>query len=122
MVWTTGYTSDFSGIILRKLVRTYFIAKSGKAGFLPMPGRAALKLKEKQVIYRAVTIEFDPLSPTDLAEANARFAQFGLCLTLGRFSYDTTRLSANDYCDAPVAGEATHRTQERTIIEELKPL
>ena len=112
---------DFSGIILRKLVRTYFIARSGTAGFQPMPGRAALELKEKQLIYRAVTIEFDPLSPTALAEANARFAQFGLCLTLGRFSYDTRRLSANDYCGAPVAGEAIHRTQEPTIVDEFKP-
>ena len=99
---------DFSGIVLKKIARTFFIARSGNAGFQTQASTAAAQAAgddkgDKKVAYRAVAIEFDPLSPAELAEANERFVQFGLCLTLGRYSYDTARLKeAGRYCDDPV--------------------
>ena len=114
---------DFSGIVLKKIVRTFFIARSGSAGFQPF-GTMAAAVAAREVektSYRAATIEFDPLSPAQLAEANARFVQFGLCLTLGQYSYDTAELDASEYCNRPVAQEAANGTRVSAIIEKQKP-
>ena len=114
---------DFSGIVLKKISRIFFIARSGNSGFQPFLTVKAADEKgdEKKASYLAVTIELDPLSPAQLAEANARFVQFGLCMTLGRYSYDIAQLDANAYCDSPIANEAANRTGVTTILEKQKP-
>ena len=95
---------DFTGIVIRKLTRAFFVARSGNAGFQMYPGRAAYLEQQGADTqkYRAVDLEFDPLDRKAVAEANDRLRHFGLCLTLGEHTYDTARWDVQSYCDNPV--------------------
>ena len=97
----TNKTTDFSGVILRKIVRTIFTAISGKPGFTPVPGRVFIESTGGKKYLTELELEFDPLDPHDLANANDQLASFGVCVSLGSYSFDEKKATINDYCNAP---------------------
>jgi len=101
----TNISKDYTGIILKKIARTVFIGLSGAAGFEPAPsmlaGRALITPGDQEVSIFPIDIEFDPLDPVDLARANDRLNDVGLCIVLGRFSYDVESADVAHYCNDP---------------------
>lgn len=125
----TNKSTDYSGVILRKIVRTIFTVLSGDAEFQPvgevLTGRKLLaEGDDKLVIVDVLDLMVDPLDPDDLAQTNAILAKRGLCLVISSYSFDPTRMNANAYCKAPEVSYATAPpiVPELTIEpEEFKP-
>ena len=97
--WVVSNTVDQSEYIAKVLVRTAFIALSGKSDFTPL-GRADQKGTAPPKVNLAV-LEYDPFDPEESARHNERLRDFGYCLVLENFTFDTRRMTVEQYCAAP---------------------
>lgn len=105
----TSKSTDYSGVILRKIARTIFTVLSGSAGFTPVgpivAGRNKAEDGTDAVVVDILDLTFDPLDPDELANANAVFAEEGLCLAVGEYSFNPSKATPESYCAAPVQTE-----------------
>lgn len=118
----TNKSTDHSGVILQKIARTIFIGVSGAAGFVPAETGARSYLATREAgdkVLVELDIEFDPLDPEDVARVNEDLRLFGYCVTLGRYSYDTSR-SPTAYCDAAMRVSQSDPTREPIMQKAMR--
>lgn len=98
--WVVSNTVDQSEYIAKVLVRTAFIALSGKSGFTPLSRELPAKgdTPPKSIV---VAFEYDPFDPEQSAIHNARLRELGYCIVLESFTFDTRRMTPEQYCSAP---------------------
>ncbi len=90
---------DQTGVILRKIVRALFTLLSGNSNL--DPGRSAQLGEAGAVPLTVAKIEFDPFDPDDILMVNRRLEEYGVCITLREYTYHSTELSAQRYCNNP---------------------
>jgi hypothetical protein len=94
--WVVSNTVDQTEYIARVLIRTAFTALSGKSGFMPL--QRSLGPNDVSIV---ASFEFDPFDPEQSALHNQRLRDFGLCLVLENFTFDTRAMTVEQYCSAP---------------------
>lgn len=95
--WVVSNTVNQAEYIARVLVRASFVAVSGKQNFTPLQrsgGRADTAVP-------VAVLEYDPFDPELSARHNQRLRDFGYCLVLENFTFDTRRMTVDQYCNAP---------------------
>jgi len=98
--WVVSNTVDQSEYIARVLVRTAFIALSGKSNFTPL-GREGRGDEAKTPPPIIASFEYDPFDPERSAQHNQTLRGLGYCLVLEGFTFDTRRMTVEQYCSAP---------------------
>src|SRR5260370_27650565 len=99
--WVVSNTVDQSEYIARVLVRTAFIALSGKPNFTPL-GRANERPGDPAPAKTTIaSFEYDPFDPEQSALHNRTLRDLGYCLVLENFTFDTRVMTAEQYCSAP---------------------
>jgi hypothetical protein len=88
---------DQSALILRRLVRTAFIAISGFRDV----GFEDPSASEKVVFETVADFEYDPFDQTQSAYINERLREYGFCLVLEHYTSGQPTTSAERYCNNP---------------------
>lgn len=88
---------DQTGEIIRNLIRAIFIAVSGKYNF----NYNRQQLQANTTPVSLTEQDVNPFDLADMAGLNHDLRPYGYCLTLGDYTYDTRRYSADAYCNAP---------------------
>ncbi|ACS60269.1 hypothetical protein Rleg_5447 (plasmid) [Rhizobium leguminosarum bv. trifolii WSM1325] len=87
---------DQTGDIIRNFLRAIFIFSSGDYNFsfnrLTGDFDEIVMMTEQTV---------DPFDLSAMASLNKSFAEYGFCITLGKFTVDESRYTPNRYCDNP---------------------
>lgn len=94
--WVVSNTVNQAEYIARVLVRAAFVGISGKSNFTPLQrsGRADGPVP-------VAVLEYDPFDPEKSAMHNQRLRDLGYCLVLENFTFDTSQMTAEQYCSAP---------------------
>jgi len=95
--WVVSNTVDQSEYIAKVLVRTAFIALSGKSDFTPLQR----SLGRSGELITIASFEYDPFDPEQSALHNQTLRDLGYCLVLESFTFDTRVTTAEQYCSAP---------------------
>jgi hypothetical protein len=94
--WVVSNTVDQSEYIAKVLIRTAFVALSGKPNFTPLQrSGSAGELPNLAVL------EYDPFDLERSALINQRLRLLGFCLVLENFTFDTRRMTVDQYCNEP---------------------
>lgn len=110
----TNTTEDFSAVIVRSLIRTDFILKTGDDTFSPFRS-----LNSTDRVLKPITsdvFEFDPLDPEDLAYSNVAMSKFGICIVVIGVT-PATNSGFDKYCNNPIPGSAQ---RARSTVETRK--
>ncbi|MCZ4088720.1 hypothetical protein [Sinorhizobium psoraleae] len=86
---------DQTGEIIRNLIRAIFIFVSGDFGFSfnRLTGTSERVMMTEQTV--------DPFDLSAMAALNKSLREYGYCLTLGKYTFNTGRSSPESYCDRP---------------------
>lgn len=89
---------DQSGEIIRNFIRAIFILISGNAtgNF----GRESID-RTKYVIREMTVQDVDPFDLAQMANLNRSLKEYGFCVTMGAYTHDARRMSADAYCNRP---------------------
>jgi hypothetical protein len=87
---------DQTGDIIRNFLRAIFIFASGDYNF--SFNRLTDEFDE---IVMMTEQTVDPFDLSAMAALNKSFAEYGYCITLGKFTVDDSHYTANSYCDNP---------------------
>ena len=91
---------DETGTIIRKIIRALFVLISGN-GSAYDAGRALTVPDDKTDLRKQVSLEFDPFDRADMVMVNRRLHEYGVCITMGDYSYDTRSRSPSQFCEHP---------------------
>lgn len=92
----TVNATDQTAQIIRALIRAGSIIASGNPNFRDV--------QISNSMARLADLEFDPFDVRESARANARLSEFGICLLLEGFTFDTSAISIDAYCNSPALG------------------
>ena len=109
--YVASFAVDRSADIARDLIRTIFVALSGNAGF------GANRLSGKAANEKPVTLgrfELDPLDPEEMASVNNQIKNYGFCLVLEDYTFNTDAASAGAYCSNPFGVSRKYPSPEVT--------
>jgi hypothetical protein len=95
--WVVSNTVDQSEYIAKVLIRTAFIALSGKPDFTPLEQRSG----RAGELPNLAILEYDPFDLERSASINQRLRPLGFCLVLENFTFDTHRMTVDQYCNEP---------------------
>jgi hypothetical protein len=100
--WVVSNTVDQSEYIAKTLIRTAFIALSGKPDFTPLNrSLAGRKDGEAKATRTLAILEYDPFDAEKSAAVNQRLRSLDYCLILENFTFNTLRMTVNQYCNSP---------------------
>jgi hypothetical protein len=89
----TFNATDETAYIINALLRSLFILGTGDPDFAP---RTTVQPAEQ-----LADLVYDPFDPIDSAGVNARLTKLGFCFVLEDYTFDTSRVGIQAYCDAP---------------------
>lgn len=104
LAYVASFAVDKTGDIIRKAIRAIFVGLSQNPAFDPTRAGAAVAGAETVL----GKFEVDPLDAEEMAAVNARLRDFGFCLVLDTYTFDTGTTSAESYCSNPQAVALAH--------------
>lgn len=114
----TVNATDQSVFIINSLIRALFIGLSGSPDF----GESRSLIQSTEIV---ADLEYDPFNPVEAAAVNARLTKLGYCVVLEGYSFDSSVISLNQYCNDPErsSGAVTMVTKAymRVVDQPLSP-
>ena len=110
LTFVSSNTIDYTADIIRKVIRTIFIALSGDANFAPV-ARSLLPTDNPTIVLADLT--FDPFNIVDVVRINEALRPLGFCILLEIGSYDTVTRDGRRFCS-----DHKYLRQQRARFEE----
>lgn len=100
--FVASFAVDRSADIARNLIRAIFVGLSRDPNFSANRTGLGSAVDEATKVTLG-RFEVDPLDAADMAKLNNRIKDFGFCLILDDYTYNTSQAAAQSYCANPLA-------------------